>query len=157
MTRHHLFSALLVTAAAVSLFSSVFPLLVNNPFHVQGEQELQLALWLARQHIRTEWITGGVALLALALLWHTARRGAAILAALVFVSIGLDHVDIYSLLFHRMDRLEFDDAARSGLPPSAKVLAVKLTGAARAFPVLPLAYHHVVNDQLAGVPLAATW
>ncbi len=157
MIRNQLFTALLATAATLSFFSAVFPLLVNNPFHVQGEQELQLALWLARQHFWIEWITGAVALLALALLWNTARGRAVTLATLVFASIGIDHVDIYSLLFHRMDRLEFDDAARSGLPPSARVLAVKLAGAARAFPVLPLAYHHVVNDQLGGVTLAATW
>ena len=157
MTRNRALTALLAVASTVAAFSSALPLFVNNPFHLQGERELSLALWIARRQFRIELITGVVALTALALLWRVAARRSLLLAAVVLASIGLDHVDIYSLIFHRLDRPEFDDATRSTVAAGARVLAVTVNGAARAYPVLPLAYHHVVNDRLGGVPLAATW
>ena len=36
-------------------------------------------------------------------------------------------------------------------------ISITVNGAARAYPVRPLAYHHVVNDVLGHVPIAATW
>ena len=157
LTRNQWLTAILTVAAAVAVFSSAFPLFVNNPFHVQGERELQLALWTVRQQVWIEYILGATALVALRLLWRGAARRGLMPATVIIAAIGLNHVDIYSLLFHRMDRPEFDDAAQSGLAKQAKVLGVRVNGAARAYPVLPLAYHHVVNDRLGGVPLAATW
>ena len=157
LTRNQWLTAILIVAASVAVFSSAFPLFVNNPFHLQGARELQLALWIVRQQVWVEYILGATALVALALLWQGAARRGALPALAIFAAIGLNHVDIYSLIFHRMDRPEFDDAARSGVARQARVLAVRVNGAARAYPVLPLAYHHVVNDRLGGVPLAATW
>jgi hypothetical protein len=38
-----------------------------------------------------------------------------------------------------------------------QVIAVKIGDAARAYPIRSMSYHHVVNDTLGGVPLAATY
>ncbi len=37
------------------------------------------------------------------------------------------------------------------------VLAIEVGGEARAYPVDLVAYHHIVNDELNGQPLAATY
>jgi hypothetical protein len=37
------------------------------------------------------------------------------------------------------------------------VMAVKIHGAAVAYPILQLGYHHVVNDIVAGTPIVATY
>ena len=37
------------------------------------------------------------------------------------------------------------------------VLTVSFNGDARAYPVREMAYHHIVNDVVGGVPIAATY
>jgi hypothetical protein len=37
------------------------------------------------------------------------------------------------------------------------ILAVRLGGEARAYPISQMAYHHVLNDVVAGVPIAVTY
>jgi hypothetical protein len=37
------------------------------------------------------------------------------------------------------------------------VLAVRSGAQARAYPIRAMAYHHLVNDTLGGVPLVATY
>jgi hypothetical protein len=36
-------------------------------------------------------------------------------------------------------------------------MAVSLNGDARAYPISQMAYHHVLNDTVAGVPIAVTY
>jgi len=36
-------------------------------------------------------------------------------------------------------------------------LAVSIHGASHAYPIREIAYHHIVNDTLSGVPIAATY
>ncbi len=43
------------------------------------------------------------------------------------------------------------------LVPEDEVFGVVLKGRARAYPVPMLSYHHVVNDVLAGIPIAVTY
>ena len=156
MTRAKLLHAVLAIASLAALLSFVFPLFVNNPLHLQGVNELRVALALARVQSRIEWITGIAGLLALLLL---PRRTwpAWWMAGLLAMCTALAHVDVYSLIFHHMDRPEFDAASRSALAGKEKVLAIRVGSTARAYPVRILAYHHVVNDVAGGVPLAATW
>jgi hypothetical protein len=60
-------------------------------------------------------------------------------------------------MFHPVDRPEFVDAAATKLASGEKVLAVRIGGDARAYPIRSISYHHVVNDRLGGVPIAATY
>ena len=43
------------------------------------------------------------------------------------------------------------------LAPDDEVFGVVLEGRARAYPVPMIAYHHVVNDAIEGVPIAVTY
>jgi hypothetical protein len=43
------------------------------------------------------------------------------------------------------------------LEPGSEVFGVVLDGVARAYPIPMIAYHHVVNDRLAGIPIAVTY
>lgn len=56
-----------------------------------------------------------------------------------------------------IDRPKFVTAARSGLQPGDRVLGISHKGVARAYPVRILNWHEVVNDRLAGDPVAVTY
>ena len=43
------------------------------------------------------------------------------------------------------------------LDAGSEVFGVVLDGQARAYPIPMIAYHHVVNDRLAGLPVAVTY
>jgi hypothetical protein len=43
------------------------------------------------------------------------------------------------------------------LRPDDEVFGVVVDGAARAYPVFMIAYHHVVNDVIRGIPVAVTY
>ena len=48
-------------------------------------------------------------------------------------------------------------AEATWLLPSDDVFGVLVGGEARAYPIGMLAYHHVVNDTVAGIPIAVTY
>lgn len=56
-----------------------------------------------------------------------------------------------------IDRPRFVTAARSELKPGDRVLGLSHKGVARAYPVRILNWHEVVNDRLAGDPVAITY
>jgi Protein of unknown function (DUF3179) len=47
--------------------------------------------------------------------------------------------------------------AAAFVDPADMVIAVELRGDAVAYPVRQMAYHHVVNDQVGGVPIVSTY
>jgi hypothetical protein len=56
-----------------------------------------------------------------------------------------------------LDRPRLVRIAEAGLPPSTAVVGVARDGDARAYPIDLLALHEIVNDSLAGLPIAITW
>jgi hypothetical protein len=58
-----------------------------------------------------------------------------------------------------IDRPHFDSAsqARDWLAPQDPVIVLRIGRAARAYPLQILMYHEIVNDSLAGVPVAVTF
>jgi hypothetical protein len=58
-----------------------------------------------------------------------------------------------------IDRPRFDSAsqARDWLAPQEPVIVLRIGRAARAYPLQILMYHEIVNDSLAGVPVAVTF
>lgn len=58
-----------------------------------------------------------------------------------------------------IDRPRFDTAsgARAWLAPQEPVIVLRIGRAARAYPLQILMYHEIVNDVLAGVPVAVTF
>jgi hypothetical protein len=51
----------------------------------------------------------------------------------------------------------FQKADDAKLDAGDMVLTVSINGDARAYPVREMAYHHIVNDVVGGVPIAATY
>ena len=48
-------------------------------------------------------------------------------------------------------------AATTFVDPADMVIAVELRGDAVAYPVRQMAYHHLLNDEVGGVPVVSTY
>src|SRR5476649_2187258 len=60
------------------------------------------------------------------------------------------------LMFHPVDHPAFAAAADVKLDKDDKLIVVKIGASARAYQILIMAYHHVVNDVVGGTAIAAT-
>jgi len=156
------YSLLLMTAFLASLVYLAYPIYVIRPFRHQGPRELALALRVIQARPMVELVCVFCALAALLLYLRTetrrSRRRLAIAgAALVCAFAALSRVNIYELMFHPDTHPLFSSARQAKIDPDDKVLAVKLGGSARAYPIRSIAYHHIVNDTVGGEPIVATY
>src|ERR1035437_1522519 len=58
---------------------------------------------------------------------------------------------------HPVASPQFESASASKLDRGEMILAVRFASDARSYPIREMAYHHVLNDVVAGVPVAVTY
>lgn len=155
-------TALLAVSVMVSVFLLVYPVYVIRPFRHQGATELRAALAVLRFRLVAMAPMAALALIAAVQYWRAQRRRGrrtlAVVAAAAAVACGLlARINIFELMFHPVDHPAFLAADAAHLDGAEKVLAIREGGAARAYPIRNISYHHVVNDRLGGVPLVATY
>jgi hypothetical protein len=78
-------------------------------------------------------------------------------AGLVAVLAVLARVNVYELMFRPIDHASFAAASRSKLDKDEKVIAVKVGGEARAYPIRNMSYHHLINDVVGRTAIVATY
>jgi hypothetical protein len=140
----------------------VYPVYVIRPFKPQGARELVAALAVIRFRLPIMLLSAAASWMAAIGYWRLGRprrrRMMVTLGALaVFAFAALSRVNIYELMFHPLEHPAFAAASQSKLDGEEMVIAVKLGTAARAYPIRILSYHHIANDTLGGVPIAATY
>src|ERR1019366_4158685 len=86
-----------------------------------------------------------------------ARIALAALSFIALVSAALTHVNIFEIMFHPYPSPTFGEAGTVQVDADDKVLAVRIGAVAHAYPVRIMGYHHIVNDQVADVPIAVTY
>ena len=157
-------SSILVLLACLvaSVLLVVYPIYVIRPFRAQGARELAIALVVMRFRPAATIIAALAALAALVFHWRVQpgkwRRSFAVAgAALVCVFAALARVNIYEMMFHPDDRPLFGAASQTKLDADEKVIAIKVAGTARAYPIRIISYHHVINDVLDKVAVVATY
>jgi len=113
---------------------------------------------------RAPWGTLALAVACLLLafvLWPTSNWWRKVLLSLVMVfvvfSAVMARLNYFEWMFHPVDSPQFESASESKLDPSEMILAVSFGSDARAYPISEMAYHHVLNDVVGGVPLVATY
>lgn len=159
----HIEAALLGSCVVIALVCAVYPLYVIRPFRAQGPTELAWALGMMHFRGAVTALCAIAALLTLLAYWQRQssrlRRAAAITAVLVTLAAALfARVNVYERMFRPNAQPAFVAAAKAPLGATEKVLAVRSAGgAARAYPVRSMSYHHVVNDTLDGTPIVATY
>jgi len=137
------------------------PAFVIRPFRHQSPPALLLAMAL-RQHAPLITLIAALACFALAFaLWKTVGRWRQALLVLILLVVAFSAVmarqNYFEWMFHPIAGPQFLAQADSKLDPKEMILAVRFGGDARAYPIGQMAYHHVLNDVVAGVPIAATY
>jgi hypothetical protein len=105
------------------------------------------------------------ALLAIAAViraWPRTRRAVARIGLTLCVLVALlgavlTRINIFEMMFHPYPAPEFGSAVTTTLDSDDMVLSVALGGEIHAYPIRAIGYHHIVNDVVGGVPVAATY
>jgi uncharacterized protein DUF3179 len=158
--RGSLWLLFLVSAAAgIGLF--FVPAFIIRPFRHQTPSALALAM-AVRQH--APWgtlIAAVISLLFGILLWGAATRwrkvALATVMTLVAFSAVMSRLNYFEWMFHPVPNAQFESASASKLGKDEMILAIRFGSDARAYPIREMAYHHVLNDVVAGVPVAVTY
>ena len=113
---------------------------------------------------RAPWGTLAAALVCLAfalVLWSAVNRWRKIVLALVMVLVAfsavMSRLNYFEWMFHPVPSAQFESASASKLDNGEMILAVRFGSDARAYPIREMAYHHVLNDVVDGVPVAVTY
>jgi hypothetical protein len=146
-------------AAAIALF--FIPAFIIRPFAHQSVRGLALAMALRQ---RAPWGTLPAALLCLFLmflLWQVSNRWRKVVLCVVMVLVAFStvmaRINYFEWMFHPVPSSKFDSEAASKLDKGEMILAVRYGSDARAYPIREMAYHHILNDVVEGVPIAVTY
>ena len=148
-----------IAIAGIALF--VIPTFIIRPFRQQTPRALWLALALRQRAPLLTLIAAAACILLAAAMWRAAggwRKvilGIALL--LVVASAVMSRLNYFEWMFHPVDVAQFRAQSSSKLDAKEMVMAVSLSGEARAYPISQMAYHHVLNDTVGGVPIAVTY
>ena len=153
---------LIVLSLALAFFCLAYPMYVIWPFRHQGPRELAVALAVIQIRPIMTILASVAAVLMLVLYWRLGRRlirtiPVAVAALAVCGCAVLSRVNVYEMMFHPMDAPSFEDGQATRLDGKEMVIAVNVGGAARAYPIRIISYHHITNDTVGGVPIVATY
>ena len=153
----------LLTAVAAGVGVVAFPTFYIMPFRTQDPTVLGWALAARTAAPAVTLAAAGAAVaLATAAAWRTRRRWLRAVALLLVAPVAL------SAWFARQNHFEWMFAPQTDVghvaagqatfvEPDDLVMAVERGGAAVAYPIRQLAYHHIANDLVAGEPVVATY
>lgn len=149
----------LCALVTVALF--FIPAFIIRPFRYQAPRALLLAMSLRQRAPLGTLIAGlGCILFAFALWRMVGRwRKSVIVGALVLVTFSavMARLNYFEWMFHPIAGAQFVAQSGSKLDPKEMIMAVGLSGDARAYPISQMAYHHVLNDVVGGVPITVTY
>ncbi|MBV8807983.1 MAG: DUF3179 domain-containing protein [Acidobacteriaceae bacterium] len=152
-------SLVVLSLLAVACFA--YPLYVIWPFRHQDASELGIALWVKRIGPWLSMLCAALCVAVLVLLWGRLRWfGRTAGVALVLLAAAACYgarVNVYELMFHPAGTPQFVTADHAKVDADDMVVAVRIDNVSRAYPVREMAYHHIINDTVAGEPIAATY
>ena len=159
--RHGVLWFLFVASALVAVGFFFVPAFIIRPFHHQTPAALAMAMALRQ---RAPWPTLAAALVCfvfMLIMWRAASPWRKIFLAFVMVLVGfsavMSRLNYFEWMFHPLDAPQFESASASKLDKGEMILAIRYGSDARAYPIREMAYHHVLNDVVAGVPVAVTY
>jgi len=152
---------LLLAAALIGTAAFFIPAYIIRPFAHQSARGLTWAMAIRQRAPIVSLFSAVLCFLLAAPLWpqvHKWRKALLILPlALVAFSAVMSRLNYFEWMFHPVDRAQFDPEASSKLDAKEMILAVRYGDDARAYPISQMAYHHILNDVVGGVPIAVTY
>jgi uncharacterized membrane protein YhaH (DUF805 family) len=152
---------LLLIIAAIALAVVLIPALVIQPFRPQSPRGLEISFALKRIGPLFT-IAALIASFALVVkLWRGARWSRIALLLLVIpamLSAWFARQNHFEWMFNPLANAGYVSAnAATFIADSDLVMAVARNGEAAAYPIRQLAYHHLVQDTVGGVPIVVTY
>jgi hypothetical protein len=147
-------------AVVVAAATVITPLWVMRPFRAQGPTELMVALTTLRV---APWVLAAMVALGLWMVvraWPLGwlRRGLCGLAlVVVLAAAGLARINPYEQMFAPLPGPTFVAVADAPWAADDVMMTVRVGETVRGYPVRVMAYHHVLNDELAGERLVVTY
>ncbi len=152
---------LLITLASLAMV--LIPVWVIQPFRPQSQNGLELSYALRRWSPFVTIVTSIIVLAVIAWLWRNSSRvwrKALMIAALVLAltATWFAQQNHFEWMFNPLTHTAYAKASEANFVADADmVIAVNKGGEAVAYPVRQMAYHHVVQDVVGGVPIVATY
>jgi hypothetical protein len=145
--------------ACVGLFA--VPTFIIRPFTHQTSAGLMWAMALRQRAPWGTLVLTIVCLLFAFVLWRTSNWWRKIVLSVVMLLVVFSAVmarqNYFEWMFHPIESAQFESARVSKLSSGEMILAVRFGSDARAYPIREMAYHHVLNDVVGGVPVVATY
>jgi Protein of unknown function (DUF3179) len=145
--------------AGIALF--FIPGFVIRPFAYQSPRALVVAMALRQRAPIGTLCAALLCLLLVLLLWKVSNLWrrivlCAVMLPLLFSTV-MARLNYFEWMFHPVPSVQFESEAQSKLDAGEMILALRFGNDARAYPIREMAYHHVVNDVVAGIPVAVTY
>jgi hypothetical protein len=154
---------ILLLLIVIVLAMALIPVWIIHPFKSQTSSGMELAYTLRRWSPIATLIVF-VCVLALSVyLWRGARRWWRKTALVLVVSMALAGTwfarqNHFEWMFNPLPEAAFVKAGEASFVASDdKVMAVDLNGESVAYPIRQIAYHHVIQNEVGGVPIVATY
>jgi hypothetical protein len=152
-------SIVVLTALTVALF--MFPAWIIQPFKYQAPGLLSAAIKIRTVAPLLTLLTLAGLLLAGRVLWlrtHWISRSLIVLAILLSGAAALmSRMNYFEWMFHPDSAPGFLPASDAHLKDTEMVMSVHFGNDVRAYPILQMGYHHIVNDTVNGVPIVVTY
>jgi len=151
----------LSAVALIGFGAFFFPAVIIRPFAYQNPHALLCAMATRERAPLISLVCAILCLLLAATLWRSSnkwqRSGLLVTALLVTSSAVMSRLNYFEWMFHPVDSAKFEPEASSKLAADEMILAVRYGDDARAYPIREMAYHHILNDVVGGVPVAVTY
>jgi hypothetical protein len=162
MTRRVL-AAILGTLTVGSFLLVFIPAYLIRPFVAQSPRGLTIAYFLRSVSPGATLVLALLAECLILGLWMNSRsiqqRTTLALAAILLLgSAVMSRQNYFEWMYRRMQAVGFIEIGQAThVVDSDMVLGVRLGRESKAYPVRILAYHHLVNDLVAGEPIVVTY
>jgi hypothetical protein len=137
------------------------PAFIIRPFRYQAPRALFVAMSLRQRAPLGTLIAALASFVFSFVLWRTASRWRKALLALTLLVVTFSAVmarlNYFEWMFHPIPGPQFLAQSESKLDPKEMIMSVRLGGDDRAYPISQMAYHHVLNDVVGGVPIVVTY
>jgi hypothetical protein len=159
--RRNILWFLFIPFALAGMVLFFVPAFIIRPFRHQTPSALALAMSLRQRAPLGTVVAALVCLMLGLILWSAASKSRKFILASVMVLVAfaavMSRLNYFEWMFHPIDTAQFESASASKLEKGEMVLAIRYGSDARAYPIREMAYHHVLNDVVAGVPVAVTY
>jgi hypothetical protein len=151
----------LVAFALVCSGAFFFPAFLIRPFRYQNPRVLLWAIAVRQHAPLISLLCAILCFVVVAVLWRNSTKWGKAALSLVLLPVTfsavMSRLNYFEWMFHPVDSAKFESESSSKLGTGEMILAVRYGADARAYPIREMAYHHVLNDVVGGVPIAVTY